>query len=830
MPFTPLFSANIDRIGGVLDLIVPYWIFPYYVPLDDTWYSDTAWMALITDLDTQDSNTLNGTGGEFGVVELSFELGAPAGFHIFLNVYNAYNGMGNAFIANVLSGDGALSPQVLEGTADIDILVGSMFADSLSGLGGTDILDGGLGNDLLDGGAGDDRMAGGAGHDRYIVGSAGDVVFENAGEGTDEVWSTASHTLAAEVERLVLFGTARDGIGNSGDNRIEGNASLNLIYGMDGNDELIGNDGADRLYGGNGDDTLHGGAAFDLLEGGDGNDTYILTDRGDRIAELAGQGYDTLHLVGITSATLVANVEAAIVVAPAFASTPAVRIVGNDLDNHITGGAANDTLLGGAGADTLLGGLGNDVLIGGSGGDVLNGQGGVNTASYAGSLGNVTIELDTGVVTGGDASGDQLSGIQNLTGGDGDDVLTGNAVANVLSGGIGDDSLTGRAGNDTLIGGAGGDDLDGGDGYDILSYAGSAVAVVVSLETFTASGGDADGDQISNTFEGVTGGNGDDTITGNAGNNTLLGGAGADTISGGDGVDSISGDAGSDTLSGGNGVDMLSYYGSVSAVMVNLATLAVSGGDAAGDIIDATFEGVTGGSGHDIITGNGGNNNLIGGAGDDLLAGEGGNDTRTGGLGGDTLAGDGGHDWVSSANDTTGVQVDLDAGPGAAAPQTATGGEALGDLISGFESIIGGGGSDALFGSSGSNWLTGNAGNDSLSGRGGNDTLRGGDGNDYLDGGAGNDSLTGGAGSDTFVFADGWGIDSIVDFDVSDLERIDVSALSNITDFADLVASHARETAGVLEIFDGANVIRLSGHTLAELGVGLAISEADFVF
>jgi hypothetical protein len=80
------------------------------------------------------------------------------------------------------------------------------------------------------------------------------------------------------------------------------------------------------------------------------------------------------------------------------------------------------------------------------------------------------------------------------------------------------------------------------------------------------------------------------------------------------------------------------------------------------------------------------------------------------------------------------------------------------------------------------------------------------------------------------VFADGWGIDAIVDFDVSDLERIDLSALSNITDFGDLVANHAREVGGVLEIFDGANVVRLTGHTLAEVGTGLAISEADFVF
>ncbi len=97
------------------------------------------------------------------------------------------------------------------------------------------------------------------------------------------------------------------------------------------------------------------------------------------------------------------------------------------------------------------------MLIGGSGADSLVGGDDLDRASYVGSAAGVTVNLATGLGTGGDAEGDVLSGIENLTGSSHGDSLTGDAGNNALSGGAGGDTLTGGAGRDLLTGGAGAD-------------------------------------------------------------------------------------------------------------------------------------------------------------------------------------------------------------------------------------------------------------------------------------------------------------------------------------------------------------------------------------
>lgn len=130
---------------------------------------------------------------------------------------------------------------------------------------------------------------------------------------------------------------------------------------------------------------------------------------------------------------------------------------GSQKADTLSGLAGNDALSGLAGDDTLAGGNGNDVLRGGAGADHLVGGGGIDTAMYSESSVGVTVDIAAGKGIGGNAQGDVLSGIENVYGSSGGDVLSGGVTANTLVGNAGNDVIDGRGGQDTLGGGAGAD-------------------------------------------------------------------------------------------------------------------------------------------------------------------------------------------------------------------------------------------------------------------------------------------------------------------------------------------------------------------------------------
>jgi Ca2+-binding RTX toxin-like protein len=121
---------------------------------------------------------------------------------------------------------------------------------------------------------------------------------------------------------------------------------------------------------------------------------------------------------------------------------------GNDI---VFAGDGDDTVNGGAGNDILQGDAGDDTLDGGAGSDGLTGGTGTDTASYVGSTLAVNVNLLEGTASGGDAEGDSLSQIENLTGSGNDDELTGDNQNNVLTGGAGADKLTGGREDDNFI-------------------------------------------------------------------------------------------------------------------------------------------------------------------------------------------------------------------------------------------------------------------------------------------------------------------------------------------------------------------------------------------
>jgi trimeric autotransporter adhesin len=295
---------------------------------------------------------------------------------------------------------------------------------------------GNAGDNLLDGRGGADVMVGGAGNDVYFVDNAGDQVIENPGEGNDAVFSTAHYALSANVETLVLQGSADlQGYGNSLNNVLIGNAGSNLLDGR-------------------------GGA--DIMVGGAGNDVYFVDDPGDQVIENPGEGTDAVF--ASTHYQLSANVETLVLQGSAD-----LQGYGNSDANKLYGNSGSNLLDGGAGADIMRGGAGNDVYIVDDPGDLVfeNASEG-NDAVFASINYTLTANVETLVLQGSA----NLSG----TGNSGANTIVGNSGNNTLDGGAGADVLVGNAGNDTFVfhaGQANGDlVVDFASGADSLQFVG----------------------------------------------------------------------------------------------------------------------------------------------------------------------------------------------------------------------------------------------------------------------------------------------------------------------------------------------------------------------
>ncbi|MBD2691626.1 calcium-binding protein [Anabaena catenula] len=372
----------------------------------------------------------------------------------------------------------------VKGTNANDTITGDSQNNQLFGNGGNDYLDGGLGNDT---------MNGGLGNDIYVVDSIGDVVKETStlAAEIDDVYSSISYTLGANVENLTLIGTvAINGTGNALNNSLRGNTANNTLNGGDGNDVFFslagddiihagngddkafggtGNDtikgevGNDVLYGEDGNDTLDGGAGNDFLDGGLGNDTmngglgddiYVVDSIGDVVKETSTLATEIDQVQSSVSYTLGANVENLTLI-----GTGNINGTGNSLNNSITGNASNNTLNGLDGDDVFFSLAGDDIINAGNGND-----------KAFGGTGNDTIKGEVG-----------------------NDVLYGEDGNDTISGGDGNDFLDGGAANDTLSGGAGGDNLTGGLGADRFVYPdlkNSLLAALDRIIDFNPSQGD----------------------------------------------------------------------------------------------------------------------------------------------------------------------------------------------------------------------------------------------------------------------------------------------------------------------------------------------------
>ena len=345
------------------------------------------------------------------------------------------------------------------------------------------------------------------------------------------------------------------------------------------------------VYGGPGNDTFNQGSAATVSEtiwGGPGTDTVSYASRSAAVTVTIGAGAN--DGVALENDEIQNDVEVVTGGSGNDSLTAAAGVAAT-----LNGGPGDDTLVGDSGADTLNGGPGNDMLRGkggndtlngdagddtfdeegaANGGDIMNGGPGIDTVDYSARSNALTETMD-GVAANDGESGEAdnvKADVENIKGGSGNDVITGNALSNVITGGPGNDTLNGGAGDDLFPQGAaadGNDTISGGAGVDKVDYSGRSADITAALDGATASGdltaGEAD--ILGTDVENLETGSGDDVLTGNALDNELVGNAGDDTLHGLGGDDTIEGGADDDVINCGAGFDV--HVGNVGTDTVN---------------------------------------------------------------------------------------------------------------------------------------------------------------------------------------------------------------------------------------------------------------------
>jgi Ca2+-binding RTX toxin-like protein len=472
-------------------------------------------------------------------------------------------------------------------------------------------------------------------------------------------------------EGRVYDATLVNQLGSAAADTLTGTAGNDGLFGLEGNDTLRGGDGSDGLSGGAGADWLAGGAGADRLGGGAGDDTYVVDNALDYVAEAAGQGRDTVrasvsyalgqNLTGLYK-QLYDNVEDLVLTGSAD-----IDGTGNALDNRLQGNAGRNVLDGAAGSDTVvLSGVLSEYTFMrvGSGaaaviyvGDRIAHRDGldrwknIEKVSFLGS--GQTVDIASLAIP---SALDYVASYADLM--NARTQLPGQFLLSATYG-------TEQAAADHYwnTGYAQGRSVS----FDPLKYLASNVDLLADLgaDAATATAHYMASGRFANrpydaTLASRLGTAGADSLAGSSGNDGLFGLEGADTLLGGAGADGLSGGAGADWLDGGAGADRMAGGAGDDTYIVDSVLDSVA--EAYGAGIDTVRSSVSYALGQNLAsagvpyplnydnvehlvltgsadidgTGNALANTLTGNAGANVLQGKLGNDTLMGGAGSDT--------------------------------------------------------------------------------------------------------------------------------------------------------------------------------------------------
>ena len=666
-----------------------------------------------------------------------------------------------ASVADLIGNLVSLPDQVIEGTADDDILTGGNGNDTINAGDGYNDITGGKGNDTLNGGYdkdtyyynlgdGYDVISDPYGRDKIIFSegiSQSDLIFRK--DGSDLFISIKGRDNDGirifqhfyndnyKIEQLEFadgstMNLSRGAItlhGTDNNDSINGTANDETIYGGSGNDTIDGEGGVDIIYGGKGDDTINSSVGEDTIVWnlGDDLDTVTFSDI-DHLKFGEGIAFEdlTFYEEGNNLRIVVkGDMSQGIICRDYFysndnkpeniifadGSTFPIQNSGliihhNDKSENISGTDYADTIYGGKGNNSISGGNGNDIIYGENGDDTISGGNG--TDIIVGGKGNDTIN----------GNGDADTYIWNL--GDDLDTITASNIDKLQFGeGITHDDLTFRGEGNNLRIIVNNDETQGiilvnflnDSGYRLnhISFSdGSTFNLATSGLTFDQHF--SSGDTITGTsFDDIINAQNTYSVTINAGdgNDTINAGEGNDTVNAGNGNNIINGSKGNDSLNGGSGDD--SYIWNL-------------------------------GDGYDTIYDSNGNDKIVFGTGitsEDLTFTQKGNSLII------TVKGNSSQGIEISNYYNSHPLEELQFADGSV------------KLLSQMDITLTQGNHDET--------INGTYSNETIYGNGGNDTINGNYGNDILVGGTGNDTLNGGGDNDTYIYNLGDGLDTITD-------------------------------------------------------------------
>jgi VCBS repeat-containing protein len=494
-------------------------------------------------------------------------------------------------VLDVSFNDGGLGPDSLTGGPGDDVLDGQGGDDSIAGGPGDDTISGGLGDDVLDGGVGADRMAGGPGDDNYIVDNIGDQISENANEGYDVVLAGISYTLPANVEQVVLTGTA------------DLNAVANSL-----DDTLVGNAGNNHFTVGHGTDIILGRAGIDTVVFSGNRSDYAISLDGETqrftITDVRSGSPDGVAIVSEVEFFRFSDgtVDATSFATPTVTNPDSTKSVTTYDTGNLYPWSSTVSTYDASGHRAVQTYNEDNGTVWTNAYDTNNTHGWTwSTSNYdaSGDLLSLTITYDDGThsLTAHDAAGtnawsdlsvvfdaswsvtsesgthhdgsalaaaeigsalDAVSwyiqpvdpvrdfalpsavylapkietpGLPNVAGDTGNNTISGGPADDTLDAGAGADTMAGGLGNDTYVADNVGDQIleNANEGYDTV-FAGISYTLPPNVEQVTLTGmGDLNA--VANAL--------DDTLVGNAGDNQFTVGSGIDIIAGGDGDDTV---------------------------------------------------------------------------------------------------------------------------------------------------------------------------------------------------------------------------------------------------------------------------------------------------